>query len=396
VGKAGFFVSKHLLLRNGHFYYRQWIPLDLRNSFGGKVDITTSLKTIDSKEAQALAAGLQQKYQLTFKLLRSGILPKEHEQSLISSFTTTREKPSKPKILRLSELYNLYYAEKSPAWVGRTPGELNAQFAGIVKVLGDGPADCFDRADFIAGRDKLLERLSVRTVNKYTTLLSSVLRWGVKHQYIARNAAEGLQLDLKKRADEERKAYDREDIIRIVQHLPLKGSDEPFKFWIPMIGMYSGMRREEICQLHAGDIREIDGITCIEVNDNEGKNLKTKNSARIVPVHPKLIALGFLEFVKTCQTGVNMWGFRQWKGTWGKQFGNWWSIYFNRQHITTDPLKTFHSLRHTFANTLKQAGVQETLIAELMGHANGNITTGRYGKRYQPGRLLEAISKIDF
>lgn len=212
-------MSKHLINRKGHFYYRQWIPLDLRNHFDGKADITISLKTREKQEALTLLGGIQQKYQLTFTLLRSGVLSKEHQESILSTYTFNREKPIKRKSVRLSELYSLYYAEKSPAWVGRTPGELNAQFVGLVKVVGDDPAEDYERADFIAGRDKLLERLSVRTVNKYMALLSSVLRWGVKHEYISRNPAEGLQLDLKKRADEERKAYDLEDIQRIAYTL---------------------------------------------------------------------------------------------------------------------------------------------------------------------------------
>ena len=36
------------------------------------------------------------------------------------------------------------------------------------------------------------------------------------------------------------------------------------------------------------------------------------------------------------------------------------------------------------------------VIAELMGHTNPSITTGRYGKRYQPLVLLEAVRKLDF
>ena len=56
----------------------------------------------------------------------------------------------------------------------------------------------------------------------------------------------------------------------------------------------------------------------------------------------------------------------------------------------------FHSLRHTFADTLKQQGVQENLISELMGHANSSITTGRYGKRYQAKVLLEVVRRLDY
>lgn len=84
-------MAKQFIIRNGHYYYRQWIPLDLRSQFDGKVDITSSLKTTDKREALTLIRGLQQKYQLAFTLLRSGILTKEHEQSIVSTYTLCRE-----------------------------------------------------------------------------------------------------------------------------------------------------------------------------------------------------------------------------------------------------------------------------------------------------------------
>jgi integrase len=76
-------------------------------------------------------------------------------------------------------------------------------------------------------------------------------------------------------------------------------------------------------------------------------------------------------------------------------FGKWYQR-FNREHVTDDPKKVFHSIRHTVANTLKQRGVSESLIAELLGHAHKSITSGRYGKRYRPKVLLEALNLLDY
>ena len=56
--------------------------------------------------------------------------------------------------------------------------------------------------------------------------------------------------------------------------------------------------------------------------------------------------------------------------------------------------KSFHSLRHTFANELKQVGVNERVASELLGHASQNITYGRYGKESRIEILLKEISKI--
>jgi len=75
--------------------------------------------------------------------------------------------------------------------------------------------------------------------------------------------------------------------------------------------------------------------------------------------------------------------------------GKWFQV-FNRRHVTDDPKKVFHSMRHTLADTLKQAGVQEVVIAEIMGHANDSMSMSRYGKRYQPKVLLDALMNLDY
>jgi len=53
-------------------------------------------------------------------------------------------------------------------------------------------------------------------------------------------------------------------------------------------------------------------------------------------------------------------------------------------------------MRHMVTDCMKQAGVQEIVIAEIIGHANNSMTTGRYGKRYQPKVLLEALMQLDY
>lgn len=155
------------------------------------------------------------------------------------------------------------------------------------------------------------------------------------------------------------------------------------------------MRLDEACQLYKEDIRQIDDVWCFDVNDSKDKKLKNLSSKRVIPIHTRLIELGLMEHVMQCSDGGRLWENLTWckVNGYSNSLGKWYQR-FNRKYVTTDPLKTFHSLRHTFANTLKQMGVQETLISELMGHSNGSITTGRYGKRYQPTVLLAAVSMI--
>ncbi len=171
---------------------------------------------------------------------------------------------------------------------------------------------------------------------------------------------------------------------------------EPEKFWIPLIGFLSGMRLNEICQLHTDDVVTIDGVPCFDVNDAGDKQLKTASSRRVVPIHPQLMEIGLLDYVARMRKAGHQ---RLWmnltlrRDGYAQAFSNWFQR-FNRAHITDDPRKVFHSFRHTVADTLKQKGVAEPIIAELLGHAATSITMGRYGKRFQPRIIRDALSCI--
>jgi integrase len=160
--------------------------------------------------------------------------------------------------------------------------------------------------------------------------------------------------------------------------------------------MLSGMRLDEACQLYKEDIREVDGIWCIDINDSKDKKLKNLASRRVIPVHPKLISLGFIDYVNNCNDQRLWMNLRRRYGAgYGFNLGQWFGK-FNRQYVTPDLLKTFHSLRHAFTDNLKQQGIEKTFISELLGHAVDDQSMGRYGKSYRPEVLLEVIRKVDY
>ncbi len=77
----------------------------------------------------------------------------------------------------------------------------------------------------------------------------------------------------------------------------------------------------------------------------------------------------------------------------------WFNAFYLRKKLgITDPAKTFHSFRHTVGNGLKQQGIAESFISELLGHSSGDTQSfSRYGKKYRPQLLLEeAVQKIEY
>ena len=67
-----------------------------------------------------------------------------------------------------------------------------------------------------------------------------------------------------------------------------------------LIGLYTGMRLEEICQGTSQKSKEIDGVWCFDVNDDKpDKSVKTEDR-RLVPSHPFLVKdLGFIKYVQS-------------------------------------------------------------------------------------------------
>lgn len=426
--------------KNGIYYFRLRVPKDLMafsDIFGGPM-VHRSLKTRDRQLAGMLVHAQMAKYELVMALLRSGLLPVEQLRStaekLLKGGEPNPETESRPprrrrryesgKEVRLSRLIDLYVREHGPTWTRKTRAEYGCEFNVLLRLLGDLHLRELDRETCVEFRDVLLKlppnitkgslwkgktlgqivamefatTMSSVTANKYLMLLSSLLKWAVQQDYIPKNPATGLKIPIRQRVSSERDIYSREDLQRVVDNLP-RAARYPEQFWIPLIAMYSGMRQGEICQLETGDVQEIEEILCFDVNAGRDKELKTPASIRLVPVHPVLIRLGFHRYA---QSQLDKEQERLWSnltqdefGCWTREFGRWYRL-FNREFVTEEPKKCFHSFRHTFADQLKQSDVQDVLISELLGHANPNISTGRYGKPYHLDKLLAAVELVDF
>ena len=74
---------------------------------------------------------------------------------------------------------------------------------------------------------------------------------------------------------------------------------EPYRRWIALLGLYTGARANEICQLYADDVVLVDNIWCIKVQSGRpDQKLKTDNSKRLIPIHAVVLEAGFLAFVQ--------------------------------------------------------------------------------------------------
>ena len=207
--------------------------------------------------------------------------------------------------------------------------------------------------------------------------------------------------DKDKSKDHCRDVFDKSDLTKIFSESLEYGQDRhmrPQNFWIPLLALFTGARLEEICQLLVSDIKEVDGVWCIDINeDHPDKSVKTSEQ-RLVPLHPFLLELGFHRYAKSLPVdGRVFYDLKRIDDRWGHYPSKWFGLFINRCGIEAPKnTKVFHSFRHTVASRLKELDVPVDKISGLLGHSIEQEYS-RHGKKLKPQKLLDdCVYRLDF
>ena len=252
-----------------------------------------------------------------------------------------------------------------------------------------------------------------QNINKRITKLSVFGNWGVRQGLLITNPFSGMKFSVKKQShtrqpftvDELRKILKPETYFkwtihfshpyrkdRVSNHLPY--------YWVFLLGIFSGMRTNEMCQLRLIDIKKQKNIWFIFVEDTEETKVKTENAVRKVPIHPQLIDLGFIDYMTTQKK--NKRGRLFWELSEDREgFASNVSRHYNQRFLPAVGVwkkytKVLFCTRHTFINKLYSEMVDENVIKSLVGHEK-EFTMKHYGgDPFTPERLLEEISKVQY
>jgi integrase len=334
----------------------------------------------------------------------------------------------------LSELITTFVAERVRGgnWTPRTEKENRAFYALLCKMVGDAtPAGAVDYPAARTVKDLLqkvprnlntnpltqnltLEEaialdgakvMQVKTINKHLGAYNALFKWAAENGYVEKNVFAGSGIKRGKSQPPSRVAFTNdqmEALLRTVIGNERGLIKKDYQRWGPLIGMYTGARLNEIAQLRPADIRQEDGIWCFDINErDEGKRLKTASATRLIPVHPKLLDLGLLDYRNKARTGeaprlLDELGYSEGTG-YGRNLSRWFNGPFLKALGMNDQSLVFHSLRHTMVTNLLQSDVAGPLVSSIVGHAQKGVTHDVYfGKGYTVAQKKEALERLSW
>ncbi|WP_458374241.1 site-specific integrase [Pseudomonas laurylsulfatiphila] len=427
----------YIVRRQSVYYLNLRLPKHL---FPNRHTLRVCLNIRERQSALFLAASLAQQvhghlseHPLTDIPTLRKLCSEWRDAAPIPTIQTVTRKPSTsvpkatsygPTLATLSKLY-IEEGKRGGTWREVSTHEVERSLRDLFELMGDMPAEAFDINQARLLKDRLsrcpqyfallpqfkgktltqviesggtYKTITAVTVNNRLRKLSAFMNWCKSNGYVTENPLVGLKV-MTGSAKEARLSFEPVDLTTLLNldALKVEARKYPWRYWLPLLGRFTGARLEELCQLHIADFITLQGVDCIRIDDgHESQKLKNSSSRRTLPIHPALIQLGLLDHVNNQRNRNSDRLFPELEAVRGK-LGHAPSKWFSRYRIKmgiTDPKKTFHSFRHTMIDDLRDAGIQDSLIKRIAGHEDSAVTFGVYGSRIPIKAMVDALKHI--
>ncbi len=276
-----------------------------------------------------------------------------------------------------------------------------------------------------------VDRISTNNYNEYAQLLMALFKWAKNDKKRKYLKGENVFVDLKK-TGEPPKSYSPFTVGEIKRFFSTdlfckKDFETQFawRYWIPIIMLYHGMRLEEVAQLLIKNIVKKDDVWCFDIReeiDKQGRILTTtkkrgkQTGERIVPIHRKVIKIGFLDYVEFQRQKGNLKVFPSLKnidkkGNY-KQAGSSVTSWFNEDSKTQGKTSYFsrigidkkqrnlvlYSFKHSAETLLinHPDKIEHDKIDTVIGHLIRSTGRKHYGQYSQKTLLEDVVEKIDY
>ncbi|MBY5981268.1 tyrosine-type recombinase/integrase [Ferrimonas balearica] len=406
--------TKHLKLRGNVWWYHRNVPTKARHLFEGKATLSESLGTGDIREARAkrdiLNGRLEERIQSTPSADRYRFNELVRELTLVGGKQAATEHGLSPEEM----LPHLVKEDDAMAWEAWHQVVSNKQAASFGCTLRDAlrlwkeknsgrktrdtltkSAQAVDKyLSWLHLRDIQLRDINKRQVHDFISYLSkqyadtsvsgfvSRLRSVWKYASSLGEAEGECPFDgheTKGRvAKEKKQPFSAEQMETIRAYA---NTQTPSMRLLILLGIYTGCRISELCNLKVGSVIHDEGIVALSIDRG-----KTSAATRTIPVANHLVE-GVLALTDSRSPEEPLLGLD------GKSASREFSR-FKTAEVSESPTQCFHSFRVMFSTALQRGGVSEYEAAALLGHARGTtMTYGYYSKGYLLPQLKSALER---
>ena len=438
--------GKYLLKRGRTWYVRFAIPYSVQDIFG-KQEFVQSLKTKDFQEAKLLKHKYLDRYaQMIFAAKRQIRSNRSKEDQLIDLGLMLRQFNEKEPLTDDSWNSDVLESKLEELWGPEVAHSvLNGHHhdykgtqvpIGIVEALKDAyKASDPDTALLSLMKDKFIE-VQKRSLKEYTCSrklmnlerfigwygdkdirsvqkkhVSEFLSELIERENYAKNTIDGILGDLssffnwaegsglvshnpvngvskvipipkgKSINDQSNLPYSNDMLERWFGHI----KDEPMIFGISCIGLYSGMRLDEICSLKKEDVVD----DCLKITRG-----KTKSSIRTVPIHNIILPM-IEKLIGTSNNEFLLSDLRTRGNDRSHYVGKLMTT--RRKQLGFEKRKyTFHSFRSNFMTEMDNNGTELSVTERLVGHSHKNLVRDVYSSGVRMERLRKAINQLSY
>ncbi len=275
--------------------------------------------------------------------------------------------------------------------------------ANLARNLGHDDATRVTADDVVSWKEaRLAAGKSRKTVANDIGELRPIWTWGKRNRKVsfAENPFAGLAPRVKKGPRGPRGPYTDEDAQKLLQ--AARSEITALLRWLPWVLCFTGCRIAEACQSRREDVKRIgrDGSWYLHVHgEGAGRTLKTAQSERMIPLHPALIAEGFVDYVRSLPSGSALFPevqpdrFESRGGTATKVHSRWVRRTVGITDTAKDPA---HAWRHRMEDEARRAGVPQNVTDALLGHLNPMNESEGYGRgfRFIPEATAPWVAKL--
>ncbi len=235
-------------------------------------------------------------------------------------------------------------------------------------------------------------KISESTRSDHLTRINAVFEFAKNKDYCDRNIFDGLMIP---KNSKPRTPFTKAELHILYEKpnlISFQKKSYDSHYWAPLLAAWCGIRLAELFQLTTDDVYEKYGILTIDINDKNGKKVKTKNSIRLIPVHDNIreelliyrdkrskdrkTKLLFPEYQGLADNPDPGHGFSQAYGRYLQKIGD--DLGDARNGMFPEG-RGLHAYRHLFIKEMRARKTNGTLSRMLAGHAIKRDTHDNYG-----------------